>query len=236
MTTSDPLTRQTWRNLVALHWAIPGDALRPHLPPRLTPALLEGHCRITLSAFEVGKVEVDSPLPIPNLAPFSQIEIRTYVQDESGTVGVWYLSLGASSLAAATAARAAFGLDYKTVAVSVVSDRAEEPLVRVEARAERPDPISCTVEVRGAAVTAAVAPGSLDELLIAPSRAWIARGNELGTIETVRTPARVSRGTVELLDETWLWSLGIRRPASAALAHVVREENVAIFAPTIIRP
>ena len=231
MTTTEPLTRQTWKNLVALHWAIPGDALRPLLPPRLTPAILEGHCRITLSAFEIAAIEVDSPLPIPDFAPFWQIEIRTYAQDEAGRVGVWYLSLGASSLAAATAARAAFGLDYTTVAVSVVSDQAEEPLIRVEARAQRPDPVSCILEVRGAAVTAPVVAGSLDEFLIAPSRAWIARGNDLSTVETARTPARVSRGTVELLDETWLWSLGIRRPGSAALAHVIREEKVAIFAP-----
>jgi uncharacterized protein len=233
MTRAEPLTRQTWKNRIALHWPIPGELLRPLLPPALTPALLDGHCRVTLSAFDVAEVSAPS-LPLPKLPPFSQVEVRTYAQDASGTIGVWYLALAASSLAAATAARAGFGLDYRTAAISIESDGGEEPLVTVEARADRPDPVACTLAIRGAAGTAIPPPGTLEQLLLLPSRAWVSTEAGLAAIDTERGPARVSRGTVEVLEETWLWSVGIQRPPSAALAHVIREESIAIHAPAMV--
>ncbi len=217
--------------MVALHWPVPGDALRPHLPPALTPALLDGHCRITLAAFEIAEVEVSAGLPLPSLPPFTQIEVRTYAEDRSGAVGVWYLALAASSAAAASAARFGFGLDYRTAAISIASDGGEEPLVTVEARADRADPIACSLAVRGGAVGSTPSPGSLDSLLLAPAFAWSRNGDRLMRIDVDREEIRASRAAVDRLDETWLWSVGVRRPATAPIAHVIREARVSIHAP-----
>ncbi|HEY0787737.1 MAG TPA: DUF2071 domain-containing protein, partial [Thermoanaerobaculia bacterium] len=228
MTASEALTRQTWKNFVALHWPVPGDALRPLLPPSLTPALLDGHCRVTLAAFEIAAIEVATPLPLPKLPPFAQIEVRTYAQDASGAVGVWYLALATSSAAAATAARMAFGLDYRSAAIAIACDDAEEPLVTVDARADRPDPVACSLALRGAATSSIPQPESLDAVLLMPTHAWSRSGESLVRIDVDRGPTRVSRASVEALDETWLWSVGIRRPSTAAIAHFIRESEIAI--------
>ena len=31
-----PIMRQTWHDLLFLHWPVPAELLQPHLPPRLT--------------------------------------------------------------------------------------------------------------------------------------------------------------------------------------------------------
>lgn len=226
-----PLTRQTWKNFVALHWPVSGDALRPLLPPSLTPALLDGHCRVTLAAFEVAAVEVATSLPLPKLPPFAQIEVRTYAQDATGAVGVWYLALAASSATAASAARMAFGLDYRTAAIAIACDDAEEPLVTVDARADRPEPVACSLALRGAAISAIPQAESLDASLLTPTHAWSRSGDSLIRIDVERGPTRASRASVETLDETWLWSVGVRRPSTAAIAHLIREAEVAIHRP-----
>jgi uncharacterized protein YqjF (DUF2071 family) len=231
MTSTDPLTRQSWRNAVALHWPISGEVLRPLLPPGLTPTLLDGHCRITLAAFEVTEVEVTARVPLPQLPPFAQVEIRTYAEDRDGRTGVWYLHLAASSAAAATAARVGFGLTYEIGAITIESDGGEEPLVTVQARLDRSDPVALSLAVRGSAVTAPSPAGSLESALLAPAFAWTGAGNELSSIAVQRDEFRVSRATVEMLDETWLWSLGIKRPGTAPIAHLTREARVAIFPP-----
>lgn len=231
MRRSDALTRQTWRNYVALHWAIPGDSLRPLLPPALSPALLDGHARVTLAAFEVTQVEVSAPMPLPKLPPFSQVEVRTYAEDESGRIGVWYLALAASSGAAATAARFGFGLDYRTATIAIASADGEEPLLTVDARADRSDPVGCSLALRAEGIAAPPAARSLDALLLEPPFAWSRNGDRLMRIDVEREELRVSRARVESLDETWLWSVGLRRPASSPLAHLIREARVAIHAP-----
>lgn len=228
-----PLTKQTWRNVLALTWPFAPDHIRPLIPAELEPVLVEGYCRVTLAAFEVVRVELATPLALPTFPPFVQLEIRTTVTDGKDQ-GTWFLKADASSAAVATAARAAFGVDYGTADIAIDVTGEEERELRISARKTRPDPISVDLTARASAVTGPINGSDIDQSILGAAVAWSRGESGLKRIPIERDEARVSRAEVLALTETWLWSVGLRKPPGAPLGHYLRQAVISIHAPEIV--
>ena len=107
-----PVMRQRWSNLLFLHWPVAPEVLRPHLPPGLHVDLFDGQAWLGVVPFAMERVHPVGLPPLPWVSWFLELNVRTYVHDESGRPGVWFFSLDCNQPVAVEVARRFFHLPY----------------------------------------------------------------------------------------------------------------------------
>jgi uncharacterized protein len=100
-----------WTDLAFLHWKVPADALRRHLPAGLELDTYDGDAWLGIVPFRMEDVRVRGLPPIPTASTFPELNVRTYVR-VGRRAGVWFLSLDAGSWLAVQGARAGLSLPY----------------------------------------------------------------------------------------------------------------------------
>ncbi len=110
--------RQSWVDLLFMHWPVPSGLLRPLVPLGLTIQECEGTSWVGVVPFRMEGV-MRRPLPdVPGLSAFPELNVRLYVEAE-GKPGVWFLSLDATNRFAVWAARRFFHLPYHQARMSL---------------------------------------------------------------------------------------------------------------------
>ncbi len=104
--------RQSWRELLFLHWKYDPSEIQRLLPPRLTIDTFDGAAWVGIVPFFMCGVRPVWCPPVPGLSNFLELNVRTYVHDSDGTPGVWFFSLDASNATAVWLARTFFKLPY----------------------------------------------------------------------------------------------------------------------------
>jgi uncharacterized protein len=99
--------RQTWRDLLFVHWEVPVDVLRKLVPASLTIDCFEGRAYVGLVPFTMHAVRF-GPLALED---FLETNLRVYVHAD-GVPGVWFLSLEAQSALAVWGGRTFYRLPY----------------------------------------------------------------------------------------------------------------------------
>jgi uncharacterized protein YqjF (DUF2071 family) len=113
--------RQSWRDLLFLHWPVPAERLQRFVPSGLSVQEFEGTSWIGLVPFRMAGV-MRRPLPdLPGVSAFPELNVRIYVERD-GKPGVWFLSLDATNPIAVWAARQFFHLPYFRAAMSLVRE------------------------------------------------------------------------------------------------------------------
>ncbi|TVR52478.1 MAG: DUF2071 domain-containing protein [Puniceicoccaceae bacterium] len=103
--------RQSWHDLLFLHWAVDPDWLQEQLPAGLEADCYNGQGWIGLVPFTMSGV-TRRGFPAPSLlCDFPEINVRTYVI-HGGKPGVWFFSLDVPNPLAVWVARTFFGLPY----------------------------------------------------------------------------------------------------------------------------
>jgi uncharacterized protein YqjF (DUF2071 family) len=111
--------RLTVRDLVLASWPVDPAAVGRTLGVGLRPAAVEGRHLVTLAALRFGPGRLGR-LPVP---PFSQLNVRTYVEHEGGTA-VFFLR---SYVTAGGLAGILFGAPFRAARIRVRPDRVEAP-------------------------------------------------------------------------------------------------------------
>jgi uncharacterized protein len=154
-----PTGRQTWKDLLFLHWEVPPEALRALVPPALVLDTFDGRAYVGLVPFTMHDVRI-GPLPVRD---FLEVNVRTYVH-AGGVPGVWFFSLDAQSRLAVWGARTFFRLPYHRARM-----RSETRGASTSYSSAREGPGGpAALEVRWAALDAephAAEPGTLDHFL-----------------------------------------------------------------------
>lgn len=104
---------QEWRELGFLHWEWEAAELSATLPPGLHLDLFEGKAYLGVVPFLMRGVR---PVYCPQVGPLSnflELNLRTYVYDDTGRPGVWFYSLEANQQLAVGIARRLFALPYQ---------------------------------------------------------------------------------------------------------------------------
>lgn len=103
--------RQTWHDLLFLHWPIPASALRPIIPEPLEIQQFAGTAWVGVIPFWMSDVTLRGWPPMPLLSRFPEMNVRTYV-NLGDRPGVWFFSLDAANRLAVWTARRFFHLPY----------------------------------------------------------------------------------------------------------------------------
>lgn len=100
-----------WHDLLFAHWPIAPEALRPLVPAGLALDTFDGEAWVGAIPFMMRGVRPRLAPPLPGLAAFAEVNLRTYVV-AGGKPGVWFFSLDAASAPAVAIARRWFHLPY----------------------------------------------------------------------------------------------------------------------------
>jgi uncharacterized protein YqjF (DUF2071 family) len=106
-----PVMMQRWATLSFLHWSFDPPTVQRLLPPSLTAETFDDRAWVGLVPFFM-HVWLPHTRPVPWVSRFCETNVRTYVRDESGRVGIWFFSLDAARLGAVLTARTTYRLPY----------------------------------------------------------------------------------------------------------------------------
>lgn len=113
--------RQTWHDLLFMHWPLPASVLRPLVPEKLELEQFGGTAWLAVVPFRMTGV-MRRPWPdLPWVSAFPELNVRTYVTLD-GKPGVWFLSLDAANWLAVWAARRFFHLPYYLADISLIEN------------------------------------------------------------------------------------------------------------------
>jgi len=105
------LLRMIWHDLLFAHWPCAPELLRPLLPPAIALDTFEGRAWIGVVPFRMSGIRPRCLPPLPGLAAFPELNLRTYVVAEDKP-GVWFLTLDAANPMAVRFARSIYHLPY----------------------------------------------------------------------------------------------------------------------------
>lgn len=103
---------QIWRDLLFLHWPVDPATIQATLPEGLTADCYQGVSYLGVVPFYMHGLRPRYLPPCPGISYFPELNLRTYVRDESGRPGVWFYSLDAQSHISVAIARRFFHLPY----------------------------------------------------------------------------------------------------------------------------
>jgi len=109
---------QAWKHLLFAHWPVPIESLRGRLPSSLTLDLFEGQAFIGVVPFVMTGVHARGLPPLPGLAEFPELNVRTYVRLRERP-GVFFFSLDADNAPAVFTARTFYRLPYHHAEMNV---------------------------------------------------------------------------------------------------------------------
>lgn len=107
-----PVMYQTWSDLLFLHWEWDATEIQRTLPPGLFVDTFGGKAYLAVTPFFMNNVRASFLPEIPGTANFMELNVRTYVYDQTGRAGVWFYSLDCNQSLAALLARTFFSLPY----------------------------------------------------------------------------------------------------------------------------
>ena len=230
-----PVMKQSWRDLLFLHWPIPAESIRPLIPNELDLDLFEGTAYVGLVPFTMKNIRPVGLPPVRGLSNFHETNVRTYVHHQGTNPGVWFFSLDAANLIAVHLARSLFHLPYYHARMFLhhlpSAHPADTPPILYAGVRCRPTPQPGCYAIRAQPTgrISAPAPDSLEFFLAERYILYTQRRDKLlsGRVHHTRYPLE----TAELLslDESLLAAAGFNRPTQPPLAHFARGVDVNIF-------
>lgn len=219
--------RQTWHDLLFMHWPVSLDALRPNIPSSLTIDTFDGTAWIAVVPFRMSGVYPRGLFPVPWLSAFAELNVRTYVTKD-GKPGVWFFSLDAANGLAVQIARTWFSLPYfhARMACAALGDG-----IRYASERIHPGAPSARLECDYAPVSAVfeAKPGSIEWFLTARYCLYTMRKGRLlrGEIEHPAWPLQTAQADVRANTMTAPHSITL--PDTRPLLHFARRLDVQVW-------
>lgn len=155
--------RQRWAGLLFLHWPVDPALIAARLPAGLHVDTFEGQAWLGVVPFFMERIRPVGLPPLPWLSWFHELNVRTYVHDESGNPGVWFFSLDCNQPLAVEIARRGFHLPYQH---AVMRSEISEGRIRYSSRRKAPAAREAEFDYATPQVTHPAVPGSLEWFLV----------------------------------------------------------------------
>jgi uncharacterized protein YqjF (DUF2071 family) len=231
-----PVMRQSWRELLFVHWPIRPEALRSLVPSQLDLDLFEGTAYIGLVPFTMTGVRPVGVPPVWRVSSFHETNVRTYVHRDGRDPGVWFFSLDAANRLAVYLARTFFHLPYYHARLFLereptIGSTDPQPILYAGVR-RRPEPLPASYLIRAIPTGPArpAQPNTLEHFLVERYILYAVAHDRLYQGRVHHRPYPLQSATILSLDENLLASAGVSRPNTVPLAHFASGVDVKVYA------
>lgn len=111
--------RQKWHDVCFMHWQIPVEMIREHIPKHLMIDTYDGQAYVGIVSFHVTGLRLRWLPPIPLFSSFTQMNVRTYVTAQDGRPGVWFFRLIVPYRLAVIGAKLLYQLPFEHQSTSI---------------------------------------------------------------------------------------------------------------------
>lgn len=222
-----PLMYQSWRKLLFIHWRLPPELLRQHIPAPLEVDTFEGDAWVGITPFVVRNLRPVFLPALPWVGDFNEINVRTYVH-LNGIPGVWFFSLDADSVMAVVGARAGYRLPYYTAEMSF---REGEGIIRYTSK--RTGNLTQPVEFRASwekqETLGEAHSDSLEFFLVERYCLYAADEGKVYRARIFHPPWRLRTAQLHGFDSTMIEAQGLPNPNGVPLLHYSESQDAAVW-------
>ncbi len=209
--------RQRWERLTFLHWAFdPADVSRL-LPDGLEADLFDGRAWVGLVPFFM-HVATGRGRTAPWASRFCETNVRTYVRDRDGRVGIWFFSLDAARLGAVAVARTTYQLPYYWSRMRLSGDESQLSY-QCERRLTGSRDVRSQVSVTIGDRFAASALDERDHFLTARWLLFSVAGRRYRFARACHEPWPLYRAEPTMVDDGLVAAAGLPAPTGPPLVH-----------------
>jgi uncharacterized protein len=231
---------QRWNDLLFAHWPIPPSAVTPLIPDELQVDTFQGSAWIGVVPFWMDRIKLRGLPPILFTRSFPELNLRTYVRDQqTGTPGVFFLSLDANSLLAVAFARSFYSLPYHWAEMKL-QQRSEREFAFYSRRRGSSPPVIFKARYRGLGPTRRLAEsrsGSLEYFLTERYCLFTrTRSGEPMRANIHHIPWPLEEAEAEIEQNDLAASLGIRLPDQEPVLHYSRRLAVYVWQLERLKP
>jgi uncharacterized protein YqjF (DUF2071 family) len=230
---------QRWNDLLFAHWPVPSATLAKLLPEWLEPDTYQGSAWLGVVPFWLDRIRIRGVPPLPGFRSFPDLNLRTYVRDQStGTPGVYSFSFDASNIFAIAMARVLFHLPYYWANMRF-EQRSEREFAFSSCRRFTDGKIIFNARYRGLGPTRKTAehsPGSFEYFF--SERSCLFSANRAG--QPIRAhlhhvPWPLEEAEAEIQRNDLAASIGIDLPDSEPVLHYSRRLAVYVWPAELVR-
>jgi hypothetical protein len=233
---------QSWHHLLFLHWPVPVEMIRPHIPPELTIDTFDDLAWIGLVPFTISGTCWPWMPALPCVSAFHETNVRTYVHHAAAHPGVWFFSLDAATSAGVRVARRRWSLPYHRAAMSLTR---RSDVIEYRSRRLWPGPLGAehtivaeiepSSRVPDTNTERQAIPGTFEHFLV--ERYFLYTRTPAGTLlrgQVHHSPYPLRTARVTQLDETLLRAAGL--DAQGPPHHAVFSDGVDVEIFRLIEP
>jgi uncharacterized protein YqjF (DUF2071 family) len=219
--------RQSWHNLLFIHWPVPASALSGLVPPSVRIQEFDGTSWVGLIPFYMTDVMVRFAPAMPWLSAFPEMNLRLYVEHR-GTSGIWFISLDASRWLAVQAARHLVHLPYFHSTMRVGRER--ERIRYASDRIDSPRPVSFAAAYWPTGAGFEARRGSLEYFLTERYALFtVDNRDRICTIEIHHQPWALQPAAAEIALNTVAAAQGVPVDSGSRLLHFSRRQDVVVW-------
>ena len=230
-----PVMFQRWQRLLFLHWTFSSEEIQPLLPPGLTVDTFNGVAYVGVVPFEMRNIHPWWFPSVPYISNFLELNVRTYVIDEFGRPGVYFISLNADRWIACAFGRSWFHLPYHWCKMNsrIVEDGVTD--YRCQRRTSESNAES-HLQFRKTGSPSPAEPGTLEFFLVERYLLFTMRSGELCYGQVHHTPYPLQSAEVLKCDNAMLRLDGVpERPQPPEHIGYVEGVDVDVFALKRVR-
>ncbi|TMR12747.1 DUF2071 domain-containing protein [Nonomuraea turkmeniaca] len=213
-----PVMYHQWSEMTFIHWRYPPSHVQALVPDRLTVESFDGTAWVGLTPFLMQGVRVPGTPALPWLSQFPETNLRTYVRDERGRSGIWFLSLDAGLLPAALGGRSCYWLPYFWSNMSVDA-KDGRTLYRCRRRWPGRGGARCDVEAETGAPLVEGEPDDLAHFLTARYRLFTLVAGRLAAAQVEHPPWPLHHARLIDLDQDLVQAAGLPAPEGPPVVH-----------------
>ena len=218
--------RQTWHDLLFLHWPVPVAAVRSLVPRTLEIQKFSGTAWVGVIPFWMSGVALRNWPALPGVSRFPELNVRTYVTLE-GRPGVWFFSLDAANRLAVWTARRFFHLPYAYARIQV-----RRTGDQIEYHSARPSGPGFEATYRPHGSPTRTVPGSLAQWFTERYCLYAqARSGQLSRAEIHHKPWPLQQATADVRRNDMLRLHGIDVQGPAPQQHFAQKLEVVVWSP-----